>query len=342
MIGAQAMLPSPVGVSGGAVKRRDFITLVGGAAMWPLAARAQQAMPVIGLLGLTSFEEWKRYVAAFHQGLGEGGFVAGRNVAMEYRWADGHYDRLPALAADLVARKVNVIVTVAPPAALAAKAATTTIPIVFFMGSDPLKLGLIASFNRPGGNITGVTALANAIDAKRLQLLHEVVPQSKISGFLVNPTNQNAEPDTKEMQTAADALGQRLVIAKASADADIDAAFAAFMQAGAGGLVVNPDPFLLGRRDRITMLAARAHLPTIFHTHEPVEAGGLMSYGASFPDAHRQAGVYAARVLKGEKPADLPVPQASKFEMVINLNTARALGITVPPSLLGTADQVIE
>jgi putative ABC transport system substrate-binding protein len=210
------------------------------------------------------------------------------------------------------------------------------------MGSDPVKLGLIASLNRPGGNITGVTALANAIGAKRLQLLHEIVPQSPVSALLVNPTNQNAEPDIKEMQAAANALRQTLVVAKASSDADIDAAFAMFKERNAGGLIVNPDPFLLGRRDRIVTLATAGRLPTIFHTHEPVAAGGLMSYGASFPDAHRQVGIYTARVLKGEKPADLPVPQSSKFETVINLKTARALGITVPHSLLATADEVIE
>jgi putative ABC transport system substrate-binding protein len=326
------------------MNRRHVITLLGSAAaaVSPLAARAQQATPVIGFIGLTSFDEWKRYVEAFHQGLGEAGYVAGRNVAMEYRWAEGQYDRLPAMAADLAARKVNVIVTVAPPATLAAKAATQVIPIVFFMGSDPVKLGLIASFNRPGGNITGVTALANAIGAKRLQLLHEIVPQSPVSALLVNPTNQNAEPDIKEMQAAANALRQTLVVAKASSDADVDAAFAMFKERKVGGLIVNPDPFLLGRGDRIAVQAQRDRLPTIFHTHEPVVAGGLMSYGASFPDAHRQVGVYVARILKGEKPADLPVPQSSKFEMVINLKTARALGITMPHALVATADEVIE
>jgi putative ABC transport system substrate-binding protein len=326
------------------VRRREFI-LGSAAASWPVVARAQQAkqpMPVVGFLGLTSFEEWKTYVEAFHQGLGEAGYVAGRNVIMEYRWSDGHYDRLSPMAADLAARQVNVLVTVAPPAALAAKAATQTIPIVFFMGSDPVKLGLIESFNRPGGNITGVSVLANAIDAKRLQLLHDVVPPSKVSAFLVNPTNQNAEPDIKEVQAAADALGHTLVVAKANTEKEIDDAFALFREKGAGGLIVNPDPFLLGHRERVTTLAARDRLPTIFHTHEPVEAGGLMSYGASFPEGHRQVGLYTARVLKGAKPADLPVPQASKFEMVINLKTARALGVTVPPSLLATADRVIE
>ena len=245
-------------------------------------------------------------------------------------------------AADLVVRKVDVIVPIAPPAVLAVKAATQTIPIVFFMGSDPVKLGLVASLNRPGGNITGVTALANAVGAKRLQLLREIVPQSAVSGLLVNPTNQNAEPDTKEMLAAADSLRQALVVAKATTDAEIDAAFAMFKQKNTGGLVVNPDPFLLGRRERIAAQAQRDRIATVFHTHEPVVAGGLISYGASFPEAHRQAGRYVARVLKGEKPADLPVPLATTFETVINLKTARALGLTIPPSLLATADEVIE
>jgi putative ABC transport system substrate-binding protein len=325
------------------MRRREFIaTLVGAAAAWPLTARAQQAMPVIGFIGLTSFDEWKKYVEAFHQGLGEAGYVAGRNVAMEYRWAEGHYERLPTMAADLVERKVDVIVPIAPPATLAVKAATQRVPVVFFMGSDPVKLGLVASLNRPGGNVTGVTALANAIGAKRLQLLREIVPQSAASGLLVNPTNQNAEPDVKDVQTAADTMGHTLVVVKASTDAEIDAAFESLKQRRVGGLVVNPDPFLLGRRDRIARLAERDRIATIFHTHEPVVAGGLMSYGASFPEAHRQAGRYVARVLKGEKPADLPIPLASKFETVINLKTARALGLTIPPPLVATADEVIE
>jgi putative tryptophan/tyrosine transport system substrate-binding protein len=327
------------------VKRREFITLIGGAAVaWPLAARAQQhsAMPVIGFIGLTTFDEWKRYVAAFHQGLGERGYVVGRNVTMEYRWAEGRYERLPAMAAELVARNVDVIVPVAPPAALAVKAATQTIPVVFFMGSDPVKLGLVPNLNRPGGNITGVSALANDINAKRVQLLHELVPQSSVIAVLVNPSNQNAEPDVRQVQTAADSLRHELIVAKASRDAEIDAAFDVFKERHVAGLLVNPDPFLLGRRDRIVTLAERERLPTIFHTQEPVAAGGLVSYGASFPEAHRQAGVYTARVLKGEKPGDLPIPLASKFEMTINLKTARALGIMVPPSLLATADEVIE
>jgi ABC-type uncharacterized transport system substrate-binding protein len=261
---------------------------------------------------------------------------------MEYRWAEGRYERLPAMAAELVARKVDVIVPVAPPAALAVKAATQTIPVVFFMGSDPVKLGLVPNLNRPGGNITGVSALANDINAKRVQLLHEIVPQSSAIAALVNPTNQNAEPDTREVQAAADGMRHALIVAKASSDGEIDAAFELFKERRVAGLLVNPDPFLLGRRDRIAKLAERERLPTIFHTGEPVAAGGLMSYGASFPEAHRQAGIYVARILKGDKPGDLPIPLSSKFEMAINLKTARTLGITLPPSLLATADEVIE
>jgi putative tryptophan/tyrosine transport system substrate-binding protein len=241
------------------VKRREFIALLlGAAAAWPLVARAQQATsPVIGFIGVTSHEEWRDYVAAFHRGLNDTGYVEGRNVTMEYRWAEGRYDRLPAMASDLVGRKADVIVAIAPPAALAAKAATRTIPIVFFMGSDPVELGLVASLSRPGGNITGVTALANAVSAKRLQMLREVVPAAATNAMLVNPTNQNANRDVNEMQAAAATLGQPLIVAKASIDADIDAAFAALPQQSVGALVVDPAPFLLGRRARIAELATR-------------------------------------------------------------------------------------
>jgi putative ABC transport system substrate-binding protein len=308
--------------------RRELLALAALASVWSHAVGAQ-TMPVIGFIGVTSFDEWKRYVAAFHQGLGEAGFVADRNVAMEYRWAEGRYERLPGMAADLVARKVNVIVAAAPPAALAVKAATQSIPIVFFMGSDPVKLGVVPNINRPGGNITGVSAL-------------EVAPQSQATGLLINPTNANAEPDTKAMQEAANGLKATLVVAKASTDAEIDAAFEMFSHKDVGGLIVDPDPFLLGRRARIAALASHDRMATIFHTDEPVEAGGLMSYGASFADAHRQVGAYTARILKGEKPGDLPIQQSSTFEMAINLKTAGALGISVPPSMLATADQVIE
>jgi putative ABC transport system substrate-binding protein len=324
------------------MRRRAFLSLVGGAAMTPFVARAQQVTPVIGVIGAMSYDTWKRYIAAFLQGLKESGYAEGDNVAIEYRWAEGHYDRLPAMAADLVARKVAVIVPIAPPAILAAKAATQTIPVVFFTGADPVALGIVPNMNRPGGNVTGVSALANAINAKRLQLLREIVPKSATTGMLVNPTNANAIPDTAEVQAAADKMKQPLVVAKASTDADIDAAFASFAQHKVDTLLVNPDPFLLGRCEHIAALALRYRIATIFHLHEPVVAGGLISYGGSFADSHRQAGLYVGRILKGEKPGDLPVVQAVKFETVINRKTAEMLGLKVPSQLLFTADEVIE
>jgi putative ABC transport system substrate-binding protein len=328
------------------MKRREFITLLGGTAAWPLAARAQQApTAVIGFLGLTSQSEWGKFVLALNNGLAETGYVEGRNLRIEYRWADGHYERLPAMAADLVRRKVDVIVTIAPPATLAAKAATATIPIVFFMGSDPVQHGVVASLNRPGGNITGVTVLANEIGVKRLELLREIAPGSVAAGviaLLLNPTNQNAEPDARAARNAAAVVGQELAVVNAATDPEIDAAFEGFPRQRVAAVLINPDPFLLGRREQIAALAMQHRLPTIFHVREPVVAGGLMSYGASFADAHRQAGVYVGRILKGEKPGDLPVPQASKFELVINLKTAKALGLTVPLTLQASADEVIE
>jgi putative ABC transport system substrate-binding protein len=326
------------------MKRREFIALLGGAAVSvPLAVRGQQkTMPVIGFIGGTSFEEWKEYVNAFHQGLKQAGFVDGQNVATQYRWAEGHYERLPAMAADLVGRNVNVIVAVSPPAAQAAKAASSTIPTVFFLGSDPVQLGLVASFNRPGGNVTGISALANAVGPKRLQLLREIVPAEATNALLVNPANQNAKRDASELQRAADTIGQPLIVVNASTDAEIDAAFADLVQHHVGALIVNPDPFLLGRCGQIAALALRYRVATIFHSHEPVVAGGLISYGASFTDGHRQLGLYTGRILKGEKPADLPVMQSVKFDTAINLRTAKALGLTVPSTLLATADEVIE
>jgi len=328
------------------VKRREFITLLGGATTWPLAARAQQApTAVIGFLGLTSQSEWGKFVLALRDGLAETGYVEGRNLRIEYRWADGHYEQLPAMAADLVRQKVDAIVTIAPPAALAAKAATTTIPIVFFMGSDPVQHGVVTSLNRPGGNITGVTVLANEIGVKRLELLREIAPARVAAGVIAllrNPTNQNAEPDARATREAAAVVGQELAVVNASTDTEIDAAFDGFPRQRVAAVLINPDPFLLRWRDRIAALALHHRLPTIFHLREPVVAGGLMSYGASFADAHRQAGVYVGRILKGEKPGDLPVPQATKFELVINLKTAKALGIEVPPTLLARADEVIE
>jgi putative ABC transport system substrate-binding protein len=326
------------------MKRREFIALAGAiSAYLPLAVRGQQrAMPVIGFIGITTYDEWKRYVMAFLDGLKEAGFVEGRNLAMQYRWAEGRYEQLPAMAADLVDRQVDVIMAIAPPGILAAKAATRTIPIVFFMGSDPVKFGIVASLNRPGGNITGVSALANTVGAKRLQMLREIAPTAAMNAMLVNPANQNAELDATETRAAADTAGLPLIVVKASTPSEIDAVFASLPQQRVGAMLINPDPFLLGQRDRIAALALQYRVATIFHTHEPVGAGGLMSYGASFIDAHRQAGLYAGRILRGEKPADLPVVQSVKFETVINLKTAKTLGIQIPPALLALADEVIE
>jgi len=328
------------------MRRRAFVALLGGvAAAWPLAARAQQSslpVPVIGFLGVTSRNEWGRYVDAFQEGLREAGFVDGRNVAIEYRWAEGHYEQLPAMASDLVARHVEVIVVIAPPAAQVAKAATSTIPIVFFLGSDPVKLGLVSSLNHPGGNLTGVSMLANSLNGKRLELLREVVRQPAVIGVLVNPTNPNVIPDSSDARQAAAEVGQPLVFGNAADDAGIDAAFAEFERQKVAALIVNPDPFLLGRRDKIVALAAQDKIATIFHVPDPVAAGGLMSYGASFTEGHRIVGTYVGRILKGEKPGDLPVPQPTKFELTVNLKTAKALGMTVPPNLLAIADEVME
>jgi putative ABC transport system substrate-binding protein len=326
------------------MRRREFIALVGGAAAGgPLTARSQPAaMPLVGFLGSTSAKDWARYVAAFQGGLREAGFVDGRNVKVEYHWAEGRYDQLPAIAADLVARHVDVIVTVATPAAAAAKAATANIPIVFFLGSDPVKLGYVASMSRPAGNMTGVTMLADSLGAKRLQLMREVVRQPVAFGMLVNPTNETAVPDSRDVRGAAAEVQQQLIVASAGNDADIDAAFAEFERQHIGALLINPDPFLFSRCDKIVGLALRGKIATIFHLPDPVAAGGLMSYGASFVEGHHTVGTYVGRILKGEKPGDLPIPQPTKFELVVNLKTAKALGLDIPPALLATADEVIE
>jgi putative tryptophan/tyrosine transport system substrate-binding protein len=325
------------------MRRREFITLLGGTAAWPLAARAQQpVMPVIGFLNGASPEGYAPYVAAFHQGLKEAGYVEGQNVAIEYRWAQGQYDRLPALAADLVRRQVAVIAVGTNPAAPAAKAATATIPIVFTTGLDPVQEGLVASLNRPGGNLTGVTALAVEVGPKGLELLHELVPAATVIALLVNPTNPSAEALSSDLQTAARTLGLQLHILRASTERDFDRVFATLLQLRAGGLVIGTDGFFNTQSEQLATLTVRHAVPAIFPFREFTAAGGLMSYGVSIRDLYRLVGVYTGRILGGEKPADLPVHRATKVELIINLKTAKALGLTFPITLLGRADEVIE
>jgi putative ABC transport system substrate-binding protein len=326
------------------MQRRAFITLLGAAAAWPLAARARQsAMPVVGLLNVASRETDASGTAAFLQGLQEAGFVEGRNLAIDYRSAEFRNDRMPALAAALVQRKVNVIAAIGGPAtAIAARAATATIPIVFATGGDPVKLGIVASLNRPGANMTGVSFLTNALGAKRLEMLRTLVPTAAAIGLLVDRTNPNTEAETTDILAAARALGLKLLIMQASTEGELDAAFASLVQQRADALIVASQAFFTGRRDQLLALAQRQALPTIYHRRDLVAAGGLMSYGTDISDAFRQAGVYAGRILKGEKPADLPVMQSTRFELVINLKTAKTLGLAVPPSLLAVADEVIE
>ena len=325
------------------MRRREFITLLGGAAVWPLAVRAQQsALPVIGFLGGGTAEPFEPLAAAFRQGLSEDGFVESRNVTFEYRWARGHFDQLPSLAADLVGRKPAVIATQTLPGALAAKAATGTIPIVFVIGEDPVKTGLVASLNRPGGNVTGMSNFMNVPGAKRLELVSEAVQKDAVLALLINPNNPNAEPDTKDLQAAADALGRRLEVLRAGSEREIETAFAAAVERKVGALFINTDPFLASQGELLITLAARYRVPTIYPFREMVLAGGLMSYGASFPKAWHQSGLYVARILKGAKPADLPVVQPTNLELVINLKTAKALGLNVPNTLIGRADEMIE
>jgi len=326
------------------MRRRDFITLLGSAtATSPLAARAQQrAMPVIGFIYPPSLDKYAPFLAAFRNRLAEAGFVEGRNLAIEFRWAEGRYDQLPALAADLVRRKVRVIVATGVTAALTVKAATTTIPIVFNTGGDPVKFGLVASLNRPGANVTGVASLGKVLVAKQFELLHELVPKAHTFAFLVNPNNAVADLDTSDAQAAASALGQKLLIVKAGSESDIDRAITAVGDQGGSALLMQVDPFLQTRRDQIVALTARHVVPAVYYYRDFAAAGGLMSYGTSLSDALRLVGTYTGRILKGEKPADLPVQQSVKVELVINLKTARALGLEVPMSLLMRVDEVIE
>jgi putative ABC transport system substrate-binding protein len=327
------------------MRRREFITLLGGAtaAAWPVVARAQQpAMPVIGFLNSATIKGEAERLAAFRQGLKESGFVEGQNVVIEYRSAEGQFDRLPELAADLVRRQVNVLVANTTASALAAKPATSTLPIVFVTGGDPVELGLVGSLNRPGGNATGVSFLVNKLMAKRLELLSELAPGTAAFGMLVDPNNPNAEADTKDAQAAAAALGRKLVVAKAGAESEIDAAVAALVQQRISALLIGAHVLFFSRREQLVALAARHAVAASYATREFVAAGGLMSYGPNQTDVYRLVGVYTGRILKGAKPADLPIERPVKFELVINLTTAKALGLDVPVHLQQLADEVIE
>ena len=327
------------------MRRREFITLLGGAAaVWPLVARAQQpVIPVIGFISSRSPDESASAVVAFRQGLAEAGYVEGQNVEITFRWAEGHYDRLLMMAAYLARRQVTAILaTGGNPPVFAVKAATATIPIVFIIGSDPVEVGFVASLNRPGGNITGVSLFTSLLVAKRLELLRELVPAATIIAFLVNPDNSNARPDTAVMQAAAARLGQKLIVLSAHTDQDIDLAFASLGQQQATALVVNTDAFFLTRRNQLASLEARYAIPTIHDLREYTAAGGLVSYGTNLADAYRQGGTYVGRILKGEKPHSLPVMQPTEFDLVINLKAAKALGLQIPDRLLALADEVIE
>jgi len=325
------------------MNRREFITLVGGTAAWPLAARAQeQAMPVIGFLGSTSPDLYANQVGAYRRGLGETGHVEGQNVAIEFRWAESQYERLPAMATDLIRRRVTVITAGALPAVVAAKAATTAIPIVFSIGVDPVAFGLVSSLNRPGGNVTGITNLNLELLPKQLEVLRELLPGATVMAALVNPTNPNADSQSSDLQAAARKLGLQLQILHASSDSDFDAAFAALSQVRASALLIGSDAFFTSRSAQLGALTARHKVPAIYQFREFAAAGGLLSYGSSIIESYRQVGIYTGRILKGEKPADLPVQQSAKVELIINMKTAKTLGLTFPLTLLGRADEVIE
>jgi putative ABC transport system substrate-binding protein len=326
------------------MRRREFIALLGGAAaIRSQAARAQQsARPVVGFLNVGKFDTNAFLQAAFRGGLSETGYIDGQNVAVEYRWAEGHFDRLPSMAADLVHRQVAVIAATSTPGALAVKATGTTIPVVFETAGDPIKLGLVKSLNRPGDNITGVTQLSSELISKRLGLLHDLIPATKLIGFFVDQADPRTEDQTTDMQEAARQLGLQIHVVNASTESDIERAFEALSQVGAGALLVGTGEFLRRRAEQLVGLAARHNLPAIYQYREFAKAGGLVSYGTSLTDSYRQTGVYTGRILKGEKPGDLPVLQATKFELVINLKTAKALGLTIPPGVLAIADEVIE
>ena len=326
------------------MRRREFTTLLGGAAAtWPLAARAQQpAMPVVGFLRPTPAAGFEYILNAFRQGLNDAGFVEGKNVAIEYRWADNQPDRLPGLAADLVRRQVAVIVGAGSGAPQAAKAATATTPIIFVIGTDPVRTGLVASLNRPGGNITGVVFIVAALAAKLLGLLHELVPTASVVAVLRDPNGPDVESQSRDLEEAARAIGRQILMVNAANEREFHAALAKVVQAGAGGLLIGASPFFISQRRQLVMLAARHALPTVYNQREYAEVGGLISYGPSQSDAYRRAGVYVGRILKGEKPGDLPVELGTRFDLVINLATAKALGVEIPPKLLALADEVIE
>ena len=333
-------IPAYAGTNG--IGRREFFALLGGAAAWPFAARAQQpAMPMIGVLQSASADAYGKFVAAFRQGLAETGFIAGQNVAIEYRWAEGRYDRLPTLADELVGLGVALIAANGP-AAPAAKAATATIPIVFTAGFDPVELGLVTSLSRPGGNVTGISILNVELGPKRLELLHELVPAATVVAFIINPANPNAPSQTREVQAAAGALGIRLHVLHASSDRELEAAFGALRELRAAAVLIGADPFFNSESQLLATLTRRHAIPTAYQYREFAAAGGLMSYGGSLTDSYRQAGIYAGRILAGAKPGDLPVQQSTKVELIVNLATAKALGVSVPLPLIGRADEVIE